>query len=202
MPFGYKIGWIAVKGGNPGDLAQQLNLEHARRVPWTEGIEAAYRDRALQPTTAFVTPPVGDWVLAVGSCFLPGGGKRSLDSLANLVTSLSVAFGEAQSFATHRVVEYHHWMRARDGHLERYFAFIGEGGEVIANIGPVTEAERKLRFSREPVEQWMPNQEDVMTMAGAWSIDPSKLTALSIPAGLGILGRIPKEAISHPSRRP
>jgi hypothetical protein len=85
--------------------------------------------------------------------------------------------------------EYHHWILARSGHVDRFFAYIGERREVLASTGSITEAERKLAFSKQPIDHWAPDESDVMTVAAGWSVDPTKLTAESGPAELGVIGR-------------
>jgi hypothetical protein len=100
-------------------------------------------------------------------------------------------FEEAHAYATHRVIEYHHWMVAKEGRLLRRFVYLGESGEVLANEGALTAAERKLRFFDLPQERWQPNETDVMTIASACSFDLTRLSSQSGPAKLGVLGRIP-----------
>jgi hypothetical protein len=76
-----------------------------------------------------------------------GNGRRdrqSIESLEKQLADLSSTFGEAHAYATHRVIEYHHWMLARNGILLRSFAYLGETGEVLSNTGPVTVTELKL----------------------------------------------------------
>jgi hypothetical protein len=63
---------------------------------------------------------------------------------------------------------------------------------VWANTGSITEAERKLAFSNKPTDQWTPNENDVMTVAAGWSIDPTKFTEQSGHAEFGVIGRARK----------
>jgi hypothetical protein len=94
------------------------------------------------------------------------------------------------AYATNRVIEYHHWMIAKEGRLIRSFAYLGESGEILANVGPVTDVERTFGFFNLPQERWHPTEADVMAVAAAWSFDPTRLSSHSGPAKLGILGRI------------
>ena len=72
----------------------------------------------------------------------------------------------------------------------RCFAYLGESGEVLSNVGAVTEAEKKLRFGAQPPQQWTPNESDVMRMASFCSFDPTTLNSSSGPATNGIVAHI------------
>jgi hypothetical protein len=134
----------------------------------------------------FVTPPVQGWVCAVSWALM---GDPSVAAISQKLVRLSRDFSEAQAFATYRVIEYHHWMLARRGQLIRNFAYLGESGELLANMGALTLAERKLKFFGLPRERWSPDESDVMAVAKGWSFDPTKLTERSGPAEMGILGK-------------
>jgi hypothetical protein len=77
-------------------------------------------------------------------------GGPAVEAISKDIVTLSATFGEAQGFASHRVIEYHHWMLARNGRLVRCFAYIGETGELLANNGSLTDAEHKLRLFGQP----------------------------------------------------
>jgi hypothetical protein len=185
VAFGYKMAWLAVKTVRTADLVSCLKLEDRSSATWPQGVEAAYDPKR---NLVFVTPPVEGWTFVVGRGTFPDD-KRSLQNIVGIVRELSSTFGEAQGFASHRVIEYHHWILARNGHIERCYAYTGEQGEVLANTGPITESERKLAFSNLPGDKWTPNESDVMGVAGGWSVDPTKLTADSGPAEFGVIGR-------------
>ena len=148
-------------------------------------VEAAYGGNAV-----FVSPPVGDWVCLIGQWAMGTGELAGLEGVAGVVASLSSQFGEAQGFATHRVVEYHHWISARGGRVTRCFAYLGERGELLADRGAMTEAEREMRFEELAEFTWAPGEEDLMAVAAGWSFDPTSLGVTSGPAGAGILGRV------------
>lgn len=103
------------------------------------------------------------------------------------IESGSKLFHVSCSFATHRVTEYHHWMRAEEGRVTRCFSYLGERGEVLSNIGSVTTAEQALSFAKLPPDHWQLDENDVMKIAGAWCYDPSKLNRSSSPAALGVI---------------
>ncbi len=113
-----------------------------------------------------------------------------MQAVAKVVAELSSRFSEAQGYATHRVVEYHHWIMAKHGQVVRCFAYLGESGEVLSNLDNATEAEKKLRFGAQPPEQWTPSEQDVMAVAAAWSFDPTRLNSSSVPTANGIVARI------------
>jgi len=186
VPFGYKTGWVTVKSVDTAKLVSSFSVRSPRSATWQEGIDAAHKG-----DLAFFTPPVDRWVCAVGELALGQGDRASVESLAKRVVELSSKFDEAHAYGTHRVIEYHHWMVAKEGRLLRCFAYFGESGKVLANEGPLTAAERKLRFFNLPQEHWQPNETDVMAIASDWSFDPTRLSSRSGPAKLGVLGRIP-----------
>ena len=114
----------------------------------------------------------------------------SVEAVTKIVADLSSRFGEAHGYATHRVVEYHHWIVAKRGQVIRSFAYLGERDEVLSNLGTPTEAEKRLRFGAQPPEEWRPSEQDVMAVASAWSFDPTQLNSASGPAANGIVARI------------
>jgi len=53
--WGYKIGWLAIRSADQWQIARTLKAEKLRRVPWEEGVNAAYKRRTLQ---AFISSSV------------------------------------------------------------------------------------------------------------------------------------------------
>jgi hypothetical protein len=184
-PFGFKTGWIAVRSADPQAIARALPIRSQTAANWHDGIEAAYKCGSV-----FITPPINGWICIVGDWVAGTGEQPSLGSISKLVADLSSRFGEAHGYATHRVIEYHHWIMAKDGHVLRCFAYIGESGELLCQNGAVTAAEKELRFGTEPPDQWIPDEHDVMTVAAGWSFDPSTLSSASAPPGMGIIARL------------
>ncbi len=193
--FGYKCMWLAVKTGDKTRLAAMLQLRNVSDCNWQVGIARAYEG------AVFVTPPLDGWTLACGWGLPHGDSKEGIDEVKTLLETLSRTFGDAQFFCTHRVTEYHCWMKATGGHIDRVYSYLGETGENIAVEGQPTEFEQTLHlantlsdeakdehyFDREDVV-W-PDEELVMQVAGHWSVDPSKLDARTdIALGLGLLG--------------
>lgn len=188
-PFGFKMGWIAVRSTDLKAVAESLPLREQRPANWHDGIDAAYKSGPPN-SSVFIAPPVNGWICVVGWWAAGTGDQNSVEAVAKVVSDLSFRFGEAQGFATHRVVEYHHWILAKQGRVQRCFAYLGERGEILCKSGQITDAERKLKFAGLPPDQWMPGEQDVMTIAGGWSFDPSQLSPVSAVSANGILAKV------------
>jgi hypothetical protein len=224
VSFGYKIGWLTIRSTDPNAVMRALSLADPAEATWRAGIDAAYGDAyriVLSRSRVFVSPPVNGWIFVVGQWTMGDGDDPG--SIEQLITRLSKEFGEAQAFATYRVIEYHHWMRAKSGDLERSFAYLGESGQVLRDEGEPTSAELDIGWQRWPEDdefpyepgdsstseeaRWRPNEEDVMTIAGHWSINPQTLGPDVSSTGTGILARAPsaesvKSAQTAHARRP
>jgi hypothetical protein len=114
-----------------------------------------------------------------------------------MLNKLSKAFGEAQYFATHRVVEAHCWALSCDGKLIRGFEYVGEQGEITLDEGQPTEGE--LALGEGVLEQ--PSEADLMQLAGAWSINPSALASTFTQPSLGYLGELSGSAVETDSEQ-
>jgi predicted MPP superfamily phosphohydrolase len=194
VDFGYKIVWIAIKTNNKQRIAEILNLKDTKPSNWKSGIENAYEN------SVYITPQIGKWTLAVGMKLVTGDTKESIEELEKILNKLSLEFGEAQFFGTHRVVEYHNWMKSVNGKTERIYSYIGESGENIKVFGNPTEIEKGLNlfnsFSKEAEDDNYWEREDlifadeelVMKIAENWSVNPTKLTERKdIKQELGLL---------------
>lgn len=150
----------------------------------------------------FITPQIGEWTLAVGMGLPLGDSQESIEKLEKVLNELSSEFGEAQFFGTHRVVEYHNWMKSVNGKMERVYSYVGESMENIKVYGEPTEPERNLNlfnslseeaksdeyYDREDLDY--ADEELVMKIAEYWSVNPTKLTERTdIKNELGILGK-------------
>lgn len=199
LAFGYKCMWIAVKTGNKEKVATLLGLHDIHAENWKKGIEEAYNDKV------FITPQIGEWTLVVGNGLAGKNSKSELDeanSYKDKIDKLSKEFGEAQFFATHRVVEYHLWAKSINGQTVRFYSYSGEKGENILIAGQPTAIESNYNlvntFSKEAKDKKYfdrpdlitPDEELVMKIAADWSVDPTTLeTRKDIKSGLGILGQ-------------
>jgi len=193
--FGYKIMWIAVKTDNKALVAQTMGLKKTKPSNWKNGIDKAYMD------AIFITPPIDNWILVVGMGLPTGDSKESIDQVSDLLNKLSTQFGEAQFFCTHRVVEYHCWIKSTNGQIDRIYSYLGESGENIEIKGEPTDIEKNYKlidtFSEEGQKDDYFDQEDliypdeqlVMTIAGNWSIDPTLLDKRKDITGLGLISK-------------
>jgi hypothetical protein len=68
---------------------------------------------------------------------------------------------------------------------------MGERGETLCDEGKLTQEETKLGLIYN--ESKVPNEEHVMQLAGAWSIDPNRLDELKLEKSVGYLGEFPKK---------
>lgn len=194
-PFGYKIGWLVIRSSDLTAVLQALPIRTESPASWRDGIAAAYDGRH-----DFIAPPISghagyQWICVVGNWAMGLGDRRSVGAIGELIARLSSKFGEAHAYATHRVIEYHHWMMARKGRLVRSFAYLGETGEVYADQGPLTDIEKTIRTAKKgsrpaAVGEWVPDESDAMAVAAEWSFDPTTLSPASGPAVLGRLARM------------
>ena len=196
--FGYKMVWIAVKTNQKNRLAEIIKLKNIKKANWETGIEAAYNDEV------FITPQIGEWTLITGTG-IPNKGDslENILELENFINDLSAEFGEAQFFGTHRVVEFHSWMKSINGKTERIYSYVGESMETIKVFGVPTEAEDGLNLfnslSKEAEQEEYFEREDlnfadetlVMSIAEKWSVNPTKLLERTdIKNELGLVGKL------------
>jgi hypothetical protein len=203
--FGYKSAWVAVRSSDLGAVAAALKVRELRWEPWSEGIEQAYRG----PEVA-ITPPIDGWILVTGIHLLLNKmpdpthadfdrhtlGPKDRDRLA-WFASLSHTLGDIQAFATYRVSEVHQWHRFSGG-VNLRSVYFGDGDYLA--FGEETEIERQVLQERDPgsthpssLRVMLVDEDDVMRIANAWSVDPSRLDEQSrrqITATHVLLGRI------------
>jgi hypothetical protein len=182
IPFGPKTAWLALDTTDTEAVATALGLREARPATWAEGIDAAYE------SAVFVTPPLADWTLAVGTALFPP--DRAEEFVKPLLEPLSRQFGDAQYFCTHWDVELHIWARARQGRLVRGYGWLGQRSLTLWDEGAPTKEERDLglRFleGQSPTGT-KPDENCVMQLADLWSIDPTNLDANFKEPAMGLL---------------
>lgn len=181
-PFGYKCMWFAVKTINPDEVVKEIGLKSPQRCNWKSGIAAAYEE------SVFVTPSVNGWTLVVGRGLPTIEDDERKKETETLLVKLSRHFGEVQHFGTHRVVGFNAWARAMNGEIVREFAYFGERGEKLYELGKPTAEELAVGF-RSDAEFW-PAESHVMQVAGKWSLDPTKLSSATDGKGAGWLGTL------------
>jgi len=191
--FGYRACWLAFPAAEPDAVAAALELEHAFPSNWQRGLRIAYdRDDVV-----FVTPPVRGHVLAVGRG-LPsfGGESHGNGDLLMFLRDLGKLLPTFFYFGTHRIVEYQAWSMIKDGAVIRAYGYLGEGMETLIDFGEPTSEEvgQGLCFpassgqAAEEENPSSPGEEDVMRLAGAWSVDPTSLENEPTSTRLGIVG--------------
>jgi hypothetical protein len=181
VAFGPECGWLAIRSASVLEVALALRLRRTEAANWAGGLKRAYAG------DIFVSPAVASWVLAISAHLPKAGLKGSPDRLTRLLARLSRRFGEAQYFETHRVADYHAWAKAQHGQVVRAFAYSGETGAALWNIGPQTPEEIALGFnffeetspeaagagSWQRTDRRYPNEESVLAVARRWSVDTS-----------------------------
>ena len=197
--FGWRISWIAVKDAQPGVLVSELQLVSVRSSAWDEGIQDAGK------AGIFITPRISDWVLIVGLTLPDASNEDTLP----LIVRLSEVHGSVQYFGNHRIPDYYAWAKAEGGRLVRAYAYLGEQDTTLWDRGELTKEELDLGLIfDQPVQgdaapnesalemiqrlknnlQKCPTEEDVFSIARAWSIDPTQIEEYEVTEGLGTLG--------------
>jgi hypothetical protein len=171
VPFGPRIAWLAVDATDTEAVGTALGVRDAQAATWADGMDAAYQ------AEVFVTPPLGQWTLAVGAALFPPDRPESF--VKPLLERLSEQFGDAQYFCTYRDAELHIWARARNGRLIRGYGWLGSKGQTLWDERVPTKQELALglRFvdGRSP-EGATPDENGVMQLAALWSLDPTSLS--------------------------
>ena len=162
-------------------MRDAIPVIRAKEATWQEGIATVY-EFDLTRRRVFLTPEVNGWVFGVSPLGLPAE-KVARDLTVRLSAELETT---VQFFATHRVVELHVWVAATAGKLIRAFGYVGESDAVLFDEGKPTAVERSPRVTARRV----PNEETVLSIAGAWSIDPRTLGDVEGGEGRGLLGEI------------
>ncbi len=176
--FGYKMAWIAIKNTTPEEIIRKIQLSDVQIIDWSAGIMKVYEYHGRSNNTILLSPQIRGWTFMVGwyLCDLnkPDG---KLEWLKGWMEKLSTSFEEVQAFATHRVSEYHHWVLAKNGKIDRCFAY-GDG--VIYNEGKLTDVEKQFPWDKLETFKWFPNERDVLLVAENWSVNPQTMTSSDI----------------------
>jgi hypothetical protein len=209
LSFGSRTRWFAIRTEEGRAVADSLALKSVRQANWETGLAWAADSRwAGAAPPVFVTPPIDGWTLVVGAALpCPDEGRLGA-AFRRTLQALTARFDDVQFFANHPVADHAAWARARDGAVVRVFAWAGDEGRVLANEGRQTFEERLLGLldlgERTPEaaagyinerihdddEKPAPDPQDVMSLAGHWSVDPTGLGDRGLLPGLGLIGRL------------
>jgi hypothetical protein len=209
--FGSEISWLAVKTRDTHRLVRILELTDLHHANWNSGLGAVY-DSELSDDYVFVSPPIKGWTIVAGvSLPLPAGGAF-IDKMSPLLQRLANAFSDVQYFATFPIIDFYAWAWWARGRELRAFA-IGEAG-IVWESGKLTPDERKLGLSFIELRGIRGRQGDiggaldlhptelhVLSVAGAWSINPVSIGTLDADAGVGWIGRAPHSWRAERQRR-
>jgi hypothetical protein len=168
--FGPKAAWLAVPEVPAAEVADALGLVDTLPIDADDGVAWASTEGVV------VFGPVRGWTLAVGHDLLAA---EDLD-----VRGLSRDLGTVvQWFRTHRVVDVHEWTWAERGMLRRSARFEAGRDPEWVTAGLATPGESDVGLPD------LPTEDDVLAVAGEWSIDPTRLPPLGDVDG--IWGRLP-----------
>lgn len=208
--FGFKMNWFAIKTFDGDAVLKALNVGTGNAANWSSGVQAAYSSCAggFDKDLAFVTPPVDGWIMVAGTS-LPYPVMHTSDrhdgigyAFDVLLSRLGTSFSDVQFFGSYRGVGFVAWARRQTGKPDRIFAF-GDG-DVYANIGKQTSDEVGLGLQNlddlslaEATARMFENEaplpdEDVpLLLAERWSVNPGKLTGMSLPPACGVVVELP-----------
>jgi hypothetical protein len=181
--FGAKQAWLAVRGRAPEVVLAGLGLRDLGPVEWRPGIDLTY----FSDDRVAVTPPLPgrdghEWVLVPGRHWFHPWARPDVEALSDLLDT------EVQFFASYRVTETHRWERAVGGVYVRGFEFVGEDGTVTLWRGDPDGTERGIGLPEQaPVGEetsLLVDEDDVMRIAVAWSLDPTALDGRPAPGPL------------------
>lgn len=199
LSFGYKMAWFSIPTEDTQKILQTFEFSDVTPANWASGVQAVYMDSKR----AFVTPPVDGWTFVLGTGFpIFGTGEQTREFLA-YIDALTEHFPTLYYFGTHRVVDFHAWLKVTGQKLDRAYAYLGESSETLCDKGVKTQDEENLGFrffdelSPESDEEGYferkdlryPDEEDVMKISSAWTIDTQTLDTRT-EKGVGVLVKI------------
>ncbi len=200
--FGYKNAWLAIRTDDSVKVAQDLGLHDVKSANWRTGLKTSYEQ---SETHVFVTPSVKGWVFVVGIALPDTGDSRRPDRCTPVLENLGKTYDPVCFFGTHRVVDFHVWARVDKGKLSRAYAYLGEQGVTIWDKGEKTKEEIDLKFNffadkppeGQGEEYWerkdltYPDEEHVIKIAEAWTMNTLTIDETDLPLSAGLVGRVP-----------
>lgn len=200
--FGCRMAWLAVRSRDAAAVAEALGLTGAEPCNWRSGIGTVYDDQ-LGSDRVFVSPPVNGWTFVVGLALPYPVGRTYADKCLPLLARLGRRFVEVQYFFACPPIDAFAWARLIEGRVVRAFAITDSG--VVWNRGRATREERALGlklFDFRGVRGrkgdaggeiiLYPTEAHVLSLAGRWSLDPTRLDGVDVPApGLGLIALAP-----------
>ncbi len=179
LPFGPDSSWLALATDDIDAVADVLGLVARHPCSWSRALRLACGTGPDVVVTPPLPTPHGPFTLVAPLRHL----DPSEDRFFSYLEELSREFKTALFFATHAQAGYHAWAKAVGGEMQRAFAVDTLHNETLIDLGAADEAERQI------IAAGM-GDAAVLAMAGLWSVDPSKLPALSLPPTLATAARL------------
>ncbi len=199
--FGYNMAWIAIRTKDVRLVIETLELSDVEPANWNSGIGTIYSP-ALSDTYIFVSPPIKGWTFVAGVPLPLPVGRSFIDKLTPLLARLASAFPHVQYFAGFPIIDFFAWAKLDSGRMVRAFAIGDEG--VIWDRGRLTAEERALGlklFDLRGIKGRKgdaggaiilhPTEQQVLQLAGGWSLDPSLFATKDGEPNLGFIARAP-----------
>ncbi|BBD59800.1 hypothetical protein NIES2109_25910 [Nostoc sp. HK-01] len=182
------LDWITIKSSNVNAVVNALELENIHQGRVGKFKDKVIRQRGVghfeDKTNTFVFSAQHDWIIIIHD-WRPGRvSKKYLNVMEQIVTELSQKFGEAQSFGVceyfdywihhEDIVDYAHWILARNGVLIRSFTKASETmndfhTSQFRNFGEVTEAESFINWTD---AELFPRMPEIIQLSQKWSTEP------------------------------
>ena len=186
-PFGYKSIWLAIKSESPAKVADAIFDE--------EHYDYSIDFKIYENCQGWVV--ILDLITSlVDFAVLHDVGKKASNSKEywellrktdcsdvkslNMLQNLSKTFGEVCFFINHRVSDCYAWAKFKDGNIIRAFEYQAGHG-VVLSIGEATKEEIELNLfyddynlksENNAPDRLSPTEEDVISIASAWSLSP------------------------------
>jgi hypothetical protein len=180
VAFGYKIAWLAIRTTDPRHVARVVGISDLQPANWETGLEAAFRRQGL-----FVSPPVEGWVFVAGSQLPEPAPPVRLAAWESWIQRIAQEFSEVQYIGNQRVTSFYAWARFVDGREMRLFS--SADGEIYVDRGTPAEVEKP--WAQTDQDCCLPDEADVLLVAGQWGLNPMTLEDRDYPRGAGLFGQ-------------